>query len=48
VALPPDQGHLGCQSNTECTSGDAPCCCPVPILPMYWDCLPFCFDPFCV
>jgi hypothetical protein len=39
-------GHLGCQSNAECDS-DAPCCCPFPLLPDIWTCLPLCFDPFC-
>ena len=39
-------GHLGCQSNAECGT-DAPCCCPFPLLPEIWTCLPLCFDPFC-
>ena len=39
-------GHLGCQSNAECDV-DAPCCCPFPLLPEIWTCLPLCFDPFC-
>jgi hypothetical protein len=47
--LKPDgiPAHLGCQSNTECT-GSSPCCCPTPLLPMIWSCLPLCFDPFCI
>jgi hypothetical protein len=46
---PPDGGpHLGCQSNAECTSTDSPCCCPVPLLPLVWACLPICLNPFCL
>lgn len=43
--IPP---HLGCQSNTECTDSQNPCCCPVPLLPGIWECLPLCFNPFCI
>jgi len=43
--IPP---HLGCQSNAECTSTDSPCCCPMPLIPQVWACLPLCFNPFCV
>jgi hypothetical protein len=45
----PDAGpHLGCQSNAECTTTDSPCCCPVPLLPLVWACLPICLNPFCL
>ena len=43
--IPP---HLGCQSNSECSSSSNPCCCPTPLLPMVWSCLPLCLDPFCI
>ncbi len=42
--IPP---HLGCQSNTECGSS-SPCCCPMPLIPQVWACLPLCFNPFCL
>jgi hypothetical protein len=40
--------HFGCQSHSECTSPDYPCCCPMPLVPDIWTCLPLCFDPFCI
>jgi hypothetical protein len=44
--IPP---HLGCQDNAECANDPStPCCCPTPLLPMIWSCLPLCLDPFCI
>ncbi len=40
--------HLGCQSNAECTSSDAKCCCPFPGVPQVWTCLPLCLNPICI
>jgi hypothetical protein len=52
--VPPKQDgwppHLGCQSNAECAQADpqSRCCCPFPLVPGVWTCLPLCFDPFCI
>ena len=46
--VPDTTPRLGCQSNAECTEADSPCCCPIPLLPNVWGCLPACLDPFCV
>lgn len=40
--------HLGCQSHQECTDSSAPCCCPMPLVPQIWGCLPLCLNPFCI
>jgi hypothetical protein len=41
--------HFGCQSHADCASDpSAPCCCPMPILPQLWACLPLCLNPFCI
>jgi len=41
--------HLGCQSHQECASDPSnPCCCPMPLLPQFWACLPLCLNPFCL
>ena len=41
--------HLGCQSHAECASDPSnPCCCPMPLLPQIWACLPLCLNPFCI
>jgi hypothetical protein len=40
--------HLGCQSHSECTDSSSPCCCPTPLIPQIWTCLPFCLNPFCI
>lgn len=45
---PPDQGHLGCQGNSECTDPNSPCCCPVPLVNLLWACFPLCLDPLCM
>jgi len=46
---PPDGGgHFGCQSNSECTNSGSPCCCPIPLIPFIWECLPLCINPFCI
>lgn len=46
----PDVPHLGCQSNAECKLKDTqyPCCCPTPLLPFVWSCLPLCLNPICL
>ena len=46
----PDVPHLGCQSNSECKTKDPqyPCCCPTPLLPFIWSCLPLCLNPICL
>ena len=49
VVVPADSGpppHLGCQNNAEC-GGDSPCCCPLPVIPGVWGCLPICINPIC-
>jgi len=52
VDMPPPKPdgvpHLGCQSNAECSDPSSPCCCPVPLLPQIWECLPLCLNPFCI
>jgi len=41
--------HLGCQTHQECASDASnPCCCPMPLLPQVWVCLPLCLNPFCI
>jgi hypothetical protein len=40
--------HLGCQSHAECVDPTSPCCCPMPLLPGVWSCLPMCVSPFCI
>jgi len=46
----PDVPHLGCQSNAECKKKDPqyPCCCPMPLVPFIWGCLPLCLNPICL
>lgn len=46
----PDVPHLGCQSNSECKKKDPqyPCCCPTPLVPFIWSCLPLCLNPICL
>ena len=46
----PDVPHLGCQSNSECKTKDSqyPCCCPTPLVPFIWSCLPLCLNPLCL
>lgn len=40
--------HIGCQSHTECKDASNPCCCPMPLVPQIWACLPLCLNPFCI
>ncbi len=46
----PDVPHLGCQTNSECKKKDSqyPCCCPTPLVPFIWSCLPLCLNPLCL
>lgn len=48
-AAPDQVPHLGCQNNAECKkiNPTMPCCCPAPLIPFMWACLPVCLKPVC-